>query len=134
MSKVYKWGKLILQIATLCIINEIGYFFVHVLNLPIPGNVLGMIILLVLLASGVIKLKWIEEGSNLLIKYLAFFFIPISVGLINFGPLFLKSGFVIAIVLIGSAITGILITGSTSGFLASRKKDDDHETHIHYGA
>lgn len=130
--KTNKWGILVLQLIGLWMINEFGYFLVHITNLPLPGNVLGMVILLLLLSTGIVKLNWVEAGSNFLIKYLAFFFIPISVGLINFGPLFLKSGLVIISVLVLSAIIGLIITGTASEILASRKEDDNHENHLKY--
>ena len=113
---------IILQIGLLWFLNELGFFLVAALNLPIPGNVLGMVILFALLMTGVVSLKRVEEASSFLIKHLAFFFIPIAVGLMNFGPLFIQNGIFLVVVIIGSAAIGIYITGIVSQILAEKKE------------
>jgi len=111
---------LILQLFGLWLLNEAGYWFVETLQLPLPGNVMGMLLLFALLATKTIPLRWIEQASGLLIKHLAFFFIPIAVGLMNFGDLFLQNGVAFIIAIIGSVAIGMLITGFTSQKLVSR--------------
>ncbi len=113
---------IILQLCLLWFLNELGFFLVETLNLPIPGNVLGMVMLFGLLMTGVVSLKWVEEASSFLIKHLAFFFIPIAVGLMNFGPLFMQNGFFLIIVIVGSAAIGIYVTGIVSQVLAEKKE------------
>lgn len=112
---------ILIQLVFLWFLNELGYFLVETFNLPLPGNVLGMVILFVLLMTGVVSLKWVEEASSFLIKHLAFFFIPIAVGLMNFGPLFLQNGISLLIVIVGSAAIGIYVTGAVSQTLADKK-------------
>lgn len=120
------------QLIALWLLNEFGYFLVETFNLPIPGNVIGMVMLFLLLLTGVVKLNWIEDASSLLIKHLAFFFIPIAVGLMNFGPLFLKSGLSLLIVVIGSIVVGMFVTGFVSQGLAKKKggAEDGRTRHI----
>jgi holin-like protein len=116
-----KMIMVVMQLLFLWLLNELGYFLVKTFHLPMPGNVIGMILLFVLLITGVVKLSWIEEASSLLIKHLAFFFIPIAVGLMNFGSLFLKSGLSFLIVVIGSIVVGIYVTGFVSQGLVNKK-------------
>lgn len=111
----------ILQLLFLWLLNELGYFLVKAFHLPMPGNVIGMVMLFLLLITGVVKLSWIEDASSLLIKHLAFFFIPIAVGLMNFGSLFLKSGLSFLIVVIGSIVVGMYVTGFVSQGLVKKK-------------
>lgn len=54
----------------------------RLIRLPIPGNVIGMVILFVCLSTGIIKLEMINEISKFLLEHLAFFFIPSGVALI----------------------------------------------------
>lgn len=49
-------------------------------NLPLPGAILGMILLALLLITGLIRLEDVEEGADSLIGLLAFLFVPILVG------------------------------------------------------
>lgn len=63
----------------ICFLGEFIHKFLH---LPIPGNVLGMIMLFLFLCTGVVKLEMIQEISDFLLDHLAFFFIPAGVGLV----------------------------------------------------
>ncbi|OIJ21324.1 murein hydrolase regulator LrgA [Anaerobacillus alkalidiazotrophicus] len=121
----------VVQLFFLWLLNELGYFLVNTFNLPIPGNVLGMVLLFILLLTGVVSLKWVEEASSLLIKHLAFFFIPIAVGLMSFGSLFIQHGITLASIVIGSAAIGIYVTGMISQTLAKKKEGGnvEHERH-----
>ena len=92
------------------------------LQLPVPGNLVGMLFLLGLLATGLVRLTWIETSASLLTRHLAFFFIPLAVGLLGFVELFLDNGPSDALaVLIVSAGIGIGVAGLSSQRLASRK-------------
>jgi len=51
------------------------------LHLPIPGNILGMVILFILLCTKIVKVDNISNVTNFLLDHLAFFFIPAGVGL-----------------------------------------------------
>lgn len=110
------------QLFILWLLNEIGMKLVAWLDIPIPGNVIGMILLFILLLTGVIKLEWINEASSFLLKHLVFFFLPITVGIMTLGPIFLNYGIPLAFVLFGSAAFGIILTGAVSQLLASRRK------------
>jgi len=61
----------------------LGELLAGSLNLPIPGNILGMIILFVLLCTKIVKVDNISNVTNFLLNHLAFFFIPAGVGLMT---------------------------------------------------
>jgi holin-like protein len=114
---------IISQLALLALINRAGYLLAHRLSLRLPGNLVGMLILLALLSARLVRLEWIEEGASILIRHLAFFFIPIAVGLIAFKEVFLENGFAILGTLIVSATAGILLCG----FIAQAFKKKEAE-------
>ena len=99
------------QLAFLALINRAGYMLAHVLSLRLPGNLVGMLILFALLSGRLVRLEWIQEGASILTRHLAFFFIPIAVGLIAFKEVFLQHGLAILGTLIVSATAGILLCG-----------------------
>jgi holin-like protein len=119
----------IFQITGLWLLNELGYYLTEWLHLPIPGNVTGMLLLFFLLVSGIVRLEWIEKASSFLIRHLAFFFIPVAVGLMEFGGLFLENGVAILAAIVGSAAIGILVTGYTSQILEKREKGEK-QSHV----
>ena len=61
----------------------VGEFLSTSLHLPIPGNILGMIILFILLYTKVVKVENISNVTNFLLNHLSFFFIPAGVGLMT---------------------------------------------------
>ena len=113
-------GILLLQVLALLLLNQAGYATAAALGLPVPGNLLGMLFLLVLLVSGVVPLRWIEASASLLTRHLAFFFIPITVGLMGFVDVFLADGPAILVTLVLSAAAGICVVGLSAQTLGRR--------------
>ena len=120
--KVLKMVKLGLQLMGLILINNIGLYLVEYFQLFIPGNVAGLVILFLLLWAKVIKLEWVEEASDFLVRHLSFFFISISVGLMTVGSLLAKNGVQLAVVLLISAVIGMAVAGFAAQILASQKE------------
>lgn len=82
-------------------------------GLPIPGNVIGMLILFFGLYTGIIKLDMIGKISDFLLENLAFFFLPAGVSLITcFALLEGKWTAILMVSLISTVIT-LAATGLT---------------------
>lgn len=112
--------KLLRQGALLLAIIFIGEMLNRILKIPIPGSVLGMIILLIALLTGIIKLSQIEEVSNFLLDHLAFFFIPAGVGLLSVLGVIKGSWYLILIVAFLTTIIVMAVTGLLVQFLKRR--------------
>jgi len=123
--KIFREGIIILGIYLIA--EFISKFF----ELPIPGNILGMLILLVLLFTKVIKLEQIETISNFFLNHLAFFFIPASVGLMSSAGIIKDSWLRIILVCVITTIIVIVTTGVTVQFIsriiAKKKRSELHE-------
>jgi holin-like protein len=85
---------------------------------------LGMVLLFVLLCLGAVRLEWIEAGASLLLSHLAFFFVPIAVGLMDLGDVWRSSGLALLFILVASAAAGILFAGLVTHLLAVRQRTD----------
>ncbi len=103
--------RLSLQIGILSLIFRAGQWSVARFHLPLPGNILGMLLLFGLLSLGLVRETWIQEGATLLTKHLAFFFIPIAVGLMEWGSLFRREGHWLLLALVVSTLAALLTTG-----------------------
>lgn len=101
----------------------LGEFISNMLSLPIPGNILGMIILLVLLCTKIIKLEQIETISNFLLDHLAFFFIPAGVGLMSSVGIIKDTWLKLLIVCVSTTIIIIAITGLIVQFITKKSKN-----------
>ena len=76
--------KIIKQIGIIMSICWISLVIEHALPFAFPASVIGMILLLLCLLTGILKLHHIREKSDFLLSNMAFFFIPAGVSLINY--------------------------------------------------
>jgi len=72
--------KTLRQLSIVLLILSVGQILQTKFNLFIPGTILGMMILLILLLTKIIKLKWIENITNVLLDHISIFFVPANVG------------------------------------------------------
>ncbi|PKR85596.1 CidA/LrgA family protein [Heyndrickxia camelliae] len=124
-----KIGIIFIQLFILWGLNEAGTLLVTLTHIPLPGNVVGMVLCFFLLMTGVIKVQWIDGTASFLIRHLSFFFIPISVGLMTLGGIFLKKGFVLMFILCVSAVIGICSSGYLSQRLMRKEGERIHDHH-----
>ena len=80
-------------------------------GIPIPGNVLGIIVLFVLLLTGIVKESHISAAAEYFLRHLVFFFVPIAVGLMQWGGVFYDYGWVLAAAIVGSTALPLVIVG-----------------------
>lgn len=114
---------IVTQIIGLAIIAGIGNMITELLHLPLPGTLVGMILLFVLLLSGVVKLEWFEQGAAVLIGELLLFFIPSAIGIIQYSQLFGSTGAMLLGVIVTSIITLLAsVTVITLSIMKLRRK------------
>lgn len=77
-----KYIRTIGEIGFISALSLLGQGLSSFFHLPLPGNLVGMFLLLLLLFTGLIKESQIQKGSDLLLKYMSLFFIPAGVGLL----------------------------------------------------
>jgi holin-like protein len=85
--------------------------WLHRIGVPIPGGVLGLLLFYFSLLFGLIKLDWVERGASLLLRHMVLFFVPLTVGLIGFGPTLKSQGKAILASLFISFVAVLLTTG-----------------------
>lgn len=114
--------KGIKQLGIILSILWVGQFIGNYFKLPIPGAVLGMVILLMLLMFKVIKIGQIEYITGVLLENLPLLFIPAGVGIINeFSSL--KGNLIkLSIILILTTIIILVVTGTVVQFLVNKKQ------------
>ena len=108
---------MIKQFSIILSIYFLGELLQKAFGLPVPGNILGMLILFFGLYTGVIKLEMIDRISDFLLDNLAFFFLPAGVSLITcFSVLEGKLTAVIGVSIISTVII-LGVTGLTVEFV-----------------
>lgn len=91
------------------------------LRSPVPGNVLGALALAGLLLTGLVPLRWIEDGADLLLRWLPLFFVPAAVIAMRSWPLVRADAAAIAAIMVGTLVLVLVVTGA----LAARWERDD---------
>lgn len=110
------------QLALLSLIYIVGNKVVLLTGLPVPGNVVGVVLLYALLNLGLVRLEYVQEAADFLLRHLVFFFIPVAVDLMNWGGLFYQYGLVLALAIIVSTILTFLGTGYIAQWLQREEK------------
>ena len=105
------------QLALLIAIYQVGDLVVRWTGLPIPGNVVGILLLYVLLNLGLIPLEYVQDAADFLLRHLVFFFIPVAVDLMNWGGVFYRYGLMLALAIITSTVLTFLGTGFIAQWL-----------------
>ena len=108
------------QLGILWGIYAIGKWLTEALALPVPANVVGVVLLFALLCLGVVKLEYVAETADFLLRHLVFFFIPIAVGLMDWGGVFYQYGFVLLAAVAVSSALPLFAVGFMTLFLHRR--------------
>lgn len=111
--KVVFWRSRLLQIGTLIAFWAFGTGVVMWLDLPVPGGIIGLAMVLVLLALGWLRLRLVRRGAYWLLGEMLLFFAPAMVVVLDHpefaGLVGLKVIFVIiagtVMVMAGTALT-----------------------------
>ena len=115
-----RYIKIVLQIIVLYGFVLLGNWLRDLLHLPLSGSIIGLLVLLAVLSLKVFRLEWIESGSNFLLSYLPLYFIPATVGVMNYGHIFTGKGFLLIPITIISTFLTMGISSYISQFLANK--------------
>lgn len=118
--------RLLYQLGILFGVFYIGNWIQDFFGLFIPGSVIGLIIMFILLSTGILNPKFVETGASFMIKHLVLFFIPATVGILNFYHLFAGKGVLLIVITIISSLCVMIAAGYTSQLL-EREKEVHHE-------
>ena len=117
-----KFTKILVQIAALYVFYMVGTWVQEMLNIPIPGSLIGMFLLLVLLSLKVLPVKWFDLGAETLVAIMPFLLIPPTLGLMNYGAFFMSKGISLFITVVASTFLITIVAGHTGQYLANRKE------------
>ena len=112
-------GLTLLLLFQLC-----GEFTSRMLDLPIPGNVLGMGLLLFGLMLGLVDIKWFEEAAEMLLSNMALFFVPAGVGVMVYSDLIAAEWLPITVATILSTFVVMAVTGKLAQMLETPEQGD----------
>ncbi|WP_462412900.1 CidA/LrgA family protein [Neobacillus sp. Marseille-QA0830] len=133
MSLVKNAFLFVAQLVFIWAIYAFSKYLVENFHIPIPSSVLGMVILYVLLSCNIIQVRFIEKGAAFLNKHLGFFFVPIAVGLMNYGGLIKAHGLQLLLMIAGSTMIGLAITAGITQYLTKKDRSASEEDKTYHG-
>ncbi|AEJ14983.1 MULTISPECIES: CidA/LrgA family protein [Pseudomonas] len=105
--------RLLVELAILCALFLLGGQLATWLGWPIPGGVMGLALLLLLFASGVLKPAMLQLGAGWLMAEMLLFFIPALMSLLDYGALIRDEGWRILLVIAVSTLMVMVVTALT---------------------
>ena len=101
--------KYIFQISIILLVSFVGELLNTWIPLPIPASIYGLLLMLLLLSTGILKVDHIRETADFLLKIMPVLFIPAIVGLIDVGEILLPILIPMLVVLV---VTTYLVMGA----------------------
>lgn len=120
-------------LAALLVCQLLGEAIVRAASLPVPGPVLGMVLLVLAMLARAPLPKGLGATSDGLLKHLSLLFVPAGVGVVQNLAVLGQQGFrLIAVVVLGTVIT-LAVTALTFEYLArfmnvDEAAEDHHAT------
>lgn len=105
--------RLLVELAVLLALFLFGGQLADWLGWPIPGGVMGLALLLLLFACGVIKPATLQLGAGWLMAEMLLFFIPALMSLLDYGSLVRDEGWRILLVIAVSTLMVMVVTALT---------------------
>ncbi|WP_042291154.1 CidA/LrgA family protein [Citrobacter sedlakii] len=81
------------------------------LHLPLPANLVGMVLMLTLIVCRILPLRWVRVGARWLLAEMLLFFVPAVVAVVNYAQLLLIDGWRIFAVI---ALSTLMVLGATA--------------------
>jgi holin-like protein len=89
----------------------------HKLGFPLPGGVLGLLLFTAALATGLVKVNWVERTANFMVRHMLLLFIPVMAGLTQMSAELRTDGVALTASLVVSLLAVLLATGGMAHLL-----------------
>jgi len=107
-------------IALVLLLQLVGEITVRLLGIPVPGPVIGMLLLFIALSLNGGAPESLSRLADALLSHLALLFVPAGVGVISYLAWLVDDWLPILITLIGSTLIAIATTAFTLRLLMRR--------------
>jgi holin-like protein len=110
--------------ALLLLFQLLGEMSAHVISLPVPGPVVGMIVLLFVLQAGLVRQDDLRAASRAALAFLSLLFVPAGVGIIEHLPRLAREWPALGASLLISTAATVAVTGWTAQRLTRAPRGD----------
>ncbi len=100
----------------------LGVLLEHTLKLPLPGNVIGLLLFTISLFTKIIPFTWVESPAKWFNRHMLFFFTPFVVGTMMFFSMIAQQAVSIIGSLVISTLVVLVVTGGVTTYLENKQK------------
>ncbi|AOV95776.1 murein hydrolase regulator LrgA [Edwardsiella hoshinae] len=94
------------QVALYALLFVFSQWLVSRFALPVPANIVGMLLMLALIALRIVPLAWVKAGSRWLLAEMLLFFVPAVVAVMNYAALLMVEGWrIVAVIALSTLLT-----------------------------
>lgn len=111
MNKESLSMQYIIQFIIIMVYVYLGEFISTYIPFPLPGSVIGLILLYISLELKIIKLKQVDETATFLKNNMTIMFIPLTVSIMNSYDILHRNLFPLVITLIISTTITMIVVG-----------------------
>jgi holin-like protein len=98
-------------LALLAALNALGEWLVRIVGVPVPGSVVGMLLLTALLESGLLPVAAVRPAAEFLVRHLALLYVPAGVALLAYWGAVRGELPAIALAALGSLVAVLVVVG-----------------------
>lgn len=114
--------KILSEILFLCILYLLAVGFSRLIPFSIPPALIGMGLLFLLLATGVIRTRQLEKSSQFLSRHMVLFFIPIMAGVLQYWGILKQGGWYLLLTIVLSTAFVIIFTAFITTICKRRER------------
>lgn len=118
--------KYLRQFVIILGVSFLGEVLRVILPLPIPASVYGLICMLILLKSGILKVGQVKEVSKFLIEIMPVMFVPAAVGLMESWNSLREVLIPVAIITAVTTVLVMAVTGKVTQGMMNREKKGEY--------
>ncbi|SDM49606.1 holin-like protein [Psychrobacillus sp. OK028] len=115
-----KFIRIVFQVFILYLFSFVGSWVVDSFSLQFPGSIVGLILLFVCLYFKIVPVQFIKDGAGFLLAFLALFFVPATVGIMEYPEIFSWVGLGIILSIAISTIISIVVSGKFCQYLEKK--------------
>ena len=105
-------------------VSCVGEIHRYLIPLPVPATIYGLLIMLGLLKSGLVRLEKVEKATAFLIEVMPMMFIPAGVGLLSAWPSFQAYALPVLVITLITTVVVMAVTGKVCDHLVGRDEDE----------
>lgn len=99
------------QFCIILLFSFAGEILNHIIPLPVPASIYGIVLLFTALQTGIVKLEHIDKAGQFLIDIMPIMFIPAAVGLLESWDIVSGSALEFAVVMTVSTVVVMAVAG-----------------------